>query len=157
VQDQESTKVAGLDAGADDFLTKPYGGDELLARLRAMLRRNTPAATASAYRFGDIEIDLARRRVTRAGHALKLTRIEYGMLRLFVSHPDKVLTHRHVLRELWGPRFESQTHYVRTYMLRLRRKLGEDVNEPKYFQTEAGVGYRFVAELEEVASSAVID
>ncbi len=143
---QEGSKVAGLDAGADDYLTKPFGSAELLARLRAMLRRIKPAVASNLFRFGTIEVDFARRRVTKDGHALKLTSMEYALLQLFITHRDKVLTHRQVLRELWGPKAEGQTHYLRTYMMRLRRKLEDDLDEPKYFQTESGIGYRFLSE-----------
>jgi len=143
---QEGSKVAGLDAGADDYLTKPFGGAELLARLRALLRRIKPAVATNLFRFGRIEVDLAKRRVTKAGRAVKLTSMEYALLQLFITHRDKVLTHRQVLRELWGPKAEAQTHYLRTYMLRLRRKLEDDLDAPKYFQTESGIGYRFLSE-----------
>lgn len=143
--DQERSKVAGLDAGADDYLTKPFGSAELLARLRAVLRRIKPAVATNLFRFGKVEVDLARRRVTKAGRLVKLTAMEYALLQLFITHRDKVLTHRHVLRELWGPKAEAQTHYLRTYMLRLRRKLEEDRDAPRYFQTESGIGYRFSA------------
>jgi two-component system, OmpR family, KDP operon response regulator KdpE len=148
---EEDSKVAGLDAGADDYLTKPFGGAELLARLRALLRRIKPAVATSSFHFGKVEVDIARRRVTKAGKMLKLTSTEYALLQLFITHRGKVLTHRHVLRELWGPKAEGQTHYLRTYMLRLRRKLEEDSDEPKFFQTESGIGYRFVCESMDVA------
>ena len=143
---QEGSKVAGLDAGADDYLTKPFGSGELLARLRALLRRIKPAVATNSFRFGLIEVDLARRRVTKSGQMLKLTSMEYALLQLFITHRDKVLTHRQILRELWGPNAEGQTHYLRTYMLRLRRKLEDDLDSPRYFQTESGVGYRFLSE-----------
>jgi two-component system, OmpR family, KDP operon response regulator KdpE len=143
---QEGSKVAGLDAGADDYLTKPFSGAELLARLRALLRRIKPAVATSSFHFGSVEVDIARRRVMRGGQLLKLTSTEYALLQLFITHRGKVLTHRHILRELWGPKAEGQTHYLRTYMLRLRRKLEEDSDEPKYFQTESGIGYRFVCD-----------
>ena len=143
---QEGSKIAGLDAGADDYLTKPFGGGELLARLRAVLRRIKPAVATNLFRFGKVEVDLARRRVTKDGQAVKLTSMEYALLQLFILHRDKVLTHRHVLRELWGPKAETQTHYLRTYMLRLRRKLEDDLDEPRYFQTESGIGYRLLSE-----------
>ena len=91
-------------------------------------------------------MDLARRRVTKSGQMLKLTSMEYALLQLFITHRDKVLTHRQILRELWGPNAEGQTHYLRTYMLRLRRKLEDDLDSPRYFQTESGVGYRFLSE-----------
>ena len=143
---QEGSKVAGLDAGADDYLTKPFGGGELVARLRALLRRIKPAVATNVFRFGRVEVDLARRRVTKDGQAVKLTSMEYALLQLFITHRDKVLTHRQVLRELWGPKAESQTHYIRTYMLRLRRKLEDDLDSPRHFQTESGIGYRFHSE-----------
>jgi two-component system KDP operon response regulator KdpE len=143
---QEGSKIAGLDAGADDYLTKPFAGGELLARLRAVLRRIKPAVATNVFRFGRVEVDLARRRVTKDGQPLKLTSMEYALLQLFITHRDKVLTHRQVLRELWGPKAELQTHYLRTYMLRLRRKLEDDLDAPRYFQTESGIGYRFLSE-----------
>ena|ERR1051326_3473308 len=142
---QEGSKIAGLDAGADDYLTKPFGDGELLARLRALLRRIKPMVASNVFSFGSVEIDWERRRVTRNGHVVKLTAMEYALLQLFVTHRDKALTHRHILRELWGPKAEAHTHYLRTYMLRLRRKLEDEVEEPKYFQTESGIGYRFVS------------
>jgi two-component system KDP operon response regulator KdpE len=143
---QEGSKIAGLDAGADDYLTKPFGGGELLARLRALLRRIKPAVATSSFHFGRIEVDFAHRRVRKDGHLLKLTPMEYALLQILVTHRDKVLTHRHILRELWGEKAEGQTHYLRTYMLRLRRKLEDDLDTPKYFQTESGIGYRFLSE-----------
>ena len=146
---QEGSKVAGLDAGADDYLTKPFGGGELLARLRALLRRIKPAVATNVFKFSRVEVDLARRRVTKDGQAVKLTSMEYALLQLFIMHRDKVLTHRQVLRELWGPKAESQTHYLRTYMLRLRRKMEDDLDSPRHFQTESGIGYRFLSEAAE--------
>jgi len=143
---QEGSKIAGLDAGADDYLTKPFGGGELLARLRALLRRIKPAVATSSFRFGRVEVDFAHRRVKKDGQPLKLTSMEYALLQLFITHRDKVLTHRQILRDLWGTKAEGQTHYLRTYMLRLRRKLEDDLDAPKYFQTESGVGYRFLSE-----------
>ncbi len=143
---QEGSKVAGLDAGADDYLTKPFGGAELLARLRALLRRIKPAVATNRFRFGRIEVDLAGRSVTKDGRAIKLTSTEYALLCLLITHRDKVLTHRQILRELWGPKAEGQTHYVRTYMLRLRRKLECDLEAPRHFQTESGIGYRFLSD-----------
>jgi len=143
---QEGSKIAGLDAGADDYLTKPFGGGELLARLRAVLRRFKPVVATNVFRFGAVEVDLARRRVRKGGRNVKLTSMEYALLQLFITHREKVLTHRQVLRELWGPKAEAQTHYLRTYMLRLRRKLEDDLDAPKYFQTESGIGYRFLSE-----------
>ena len=143
---QEGSKIAGLDAGADDYLTKPFGDGELLARLRALLRRIKPAVASNAFGFGAIEVDLERRRVTKDGRVVKLTSMEYALLQLFITHRDKALTHRQILRELWGPKAEGQTHYLRTYMMRLRRKLEDEIDAPRYFQTESGIGYRFVSE-----------
>ncbi len=151
VRDGEADKIAGLDAGADDYLAKPFGGGELVARLRALLRRIKPGVASNAFRFGAVEVDLAHRRVTRDGKPVKLTAIEYAMLQLFITHRDKVLTHRHILRELWGPKAEEQTHYLRIYMMRLRRKLEDELDRPRYFQTESGIGYRFVSDPGEAA------
>ncbi len=142
---EEGSKIAALDAGADDYLTKPFGDGELLARLRALLRRIKPAVASSTFSFGAVKIDFVRRRVTRNGRIVKLTAMEYALLQLFLTHRGKVLTHRQILRELWGPKAEGQTHYLRTYMLRLRRKLETDADAPKHFQTESGIGYRFVS------------
>lgn len=142
---QEGSKIAGLDAGADDYLTKPFGGGELLARLRALLRRIKPAVASSTFCFGQVKVDFVRRRVAKGEQIVKLTAMEYALLRLFITHRGKVLTHRQILRELWGPKAEGQTHYLRTYMLRLRRKLGDEIDVPRFFQTESGIGYRFVS------------
>lgn len=147
---QEGSKVAALDAGADDYLTKPFGDAELRARLRALLRRIKPAVATNTFRFGAVEVDFERRRVARGGHAVKLTSMEYALLQLFITHRDKALSHRQILRELWGPKAEAQTHYLRTYMMRLRRKLEDDFDAPRFFQTESGIGYRFVSEPEAV-------
>ena len=143
---QEGSKVAGLDAGADDYLTKPFGGGELLARMRVLLRRVRPAEAASPVRIGSIELDLVGRRVLKDGRIVKLTAKEYALLRLLVSHRDKVLTHRFILRELWGPEEEDQTHYLRVFMMRLRRKLEDEPDAPRHIQTESGIGYRLVSD-----------
>lgn len=143
VRAQEADKIEALDAGADDYLSKPFGGGELLARLRAMLRRVQTRDEESGANFGDVEIDFARRVVTKAGSAVKLTPKEYGLLRLLVLHRGKVITHRQILRELWGPKAEEQTQYLRVYMTHLRQKLESDPNQPKFFRTESGIGYRF--------------
>lgn len=142
----DAQRVAALDAGADDCVARPLRQEELLARARAILRRTALPVPDPRIRFGPIEVDLTARRVLRHGRPVKLTATEYGLLTLLISHPDSVLTHRRILRELWGPELEDQTHYLRTYMMRLRRKLGEDVAAAGYFQTESGVGYRFVRE-----------
>ena len=142
----EDDKVAALDAGADDYLTKPFNGRELLARLRVMLRRAQPDDGISVVRFGAIEVDLARRMVTKRGGEVPLTAKEYALLRLLVSHRGKVLTHRQILRDVWGPNAEEQTHYSRVYMDRLRRKLEDNPKRPKFLKTALGVGYRFAGD-----------
>jgi two-component system KDP operon response regulator KdpE len=141
---EEKNKIAALDAGADDYLTKPFGSGELLARLRVLLRRLKSTEEVAPVQFGSIEVDLERRLVTRDGQPVKLTAKEYALLRLLVIHKGKVLTHRQILSELWGPNSDGQTHYLRIYMMRLRQKLEKDPDEPQYFQTESGVGYRLV-------------
>jgi two-component system KDP operon response regulator KdpE len=143
VRGQEADKIEALDAGADDYLSKPFGGGELLARLRAMLRRVQTREEESGVSFGEVEIDFARRVVTKAGTAVKLTPKEYGLLRLLVLHRGRVITHRQLLRELWGPKAEEQTQYLRVYMAHLRQKLENDPNQPRFFKTESGIGYRF--------------
>jgi len=143
----EQKKIEALDAGADDYLTKPFNGGEILARLRALLRRAEPAAVVEKiFRFGPIQVELESGRVLRDGRMVKLTVTESRLLRLLVMNHDKVLTHSHILRELWGPHAARNINYLRIYMMRLRRKLGEDVDARGYFQTESGVGYRFVSE-----------
>ena len=146
VQCHEDDKVAALDAGADDYLTKPFNGRELLARLRVMLRHTQPDDGISVVKFDEIEIDFTRRVVTKNGQEISLTVKEYALLRFLVSHRGKALTHRQILREVWGPNAEEQTHYLRVYLDRLRHKLEENPKRPKYFKTMLGVGYRFDAE-----------
>ena len=143
---QEGSKIAALDAGADDYLTKPFGDGELLARLRALLRRIKPGIAANTFRFGLVEVDFEKRHIMKNGGMVKLTTMEYALLQLFITHRDKAMTHHLMLRELWGPKAEGQTHYLRTYIMRLRRKLEDDADEPKYFLTESGIGYRFVCD-----------
>ncbi|HWA24986.1 MAG TPA: response regulator [Lacunisphaera sp.] len=143
---REEGKVAALDAGADDYLTKPFGGAELLARLRALQRRTKQVEPANIVSFGSIEVDLVRRIVKKAGHPVKLTAREYALFRLLVTHRGRVLTHRHILREIWGPALETQTHYLRVFMMRLRQKIEDDADSPKYLQTESGIGYRLMGE-----------
>ena len=142
----EPDKIAALDAGADDYLTKPFGGGELLARIRVLLRRAQTGEEASVVRFGSVEVDLPRRMVTKSGREVKLTAKEYAFLRLLVIHRGKVLTHRQILRELWGPAAEEQTHYLRVHMTHLRQKLEDVPNTPQYLRTESGIGYRLNAE-----------
>jgi two-component system KDP operon response regulator KdpE len=141
---REEDKVAALDAGADDYVTKPFSVPELLARLRVALRhaaRGDGAGSALVV-IGDLEIDLDKRRVTRAGETVHLTPIEYRLLAELVRHPGKVLTHAHLLRQVWGPASAQQSHYLRVYMAQLRRKLEEDPARPRILLTELGVGYR---------------
>lgn len=146
VRDSEDDKIAALDAGADDYLTKPFGGRELLARVRAILRRAQPAGETAVVAFGDIEIDLAARVVRRASAEVRLTAKEYGLLRLLAQHRGKVVTHRRILRELWGPNAEAHTHYLRVHMTHLRQKLEREPHTPRHLKTDAGIGYRLVTE-----------
>ena len=137
-------RTYGLQIGADDYLTKPFGVGELLARVRALLRRQGKAGEGgSVVVFGDVQVDLARRAVTRAGVPLHLTQIEYRLLTLLIANPGKVLTHRHLLREVWGPSFVESSHYLRVYVGHLRQKLEADPAQPQHIRTETGVGYRF--------------
>ena len=140
VRDQETDKVAALDAGADDYVTKPFGSGELLARLRAALRHVQPQGADAVFRSGDLEVDLAARVVRKAGREIKLTPIEYALLRLFVVHAGKVLTHRQLLTQVWGPQATDQAHYLRVHIAHLREKL-EDT-KAELILTEPGVGYR---------------
>ncbi|AKJ67246.1 DNA-binding response regulator [Pandoraea thiooxydans] len=144
---EEREKVAALDAGADDYLSKPFGVSELLARIRAQLRRHYRAGSASeaqgeSFAFGDIELDLVRRRVVRGGVAIHLTPIEYRLLVTLVRHAGRVLTHRQLLKEVWGPSHVDSNHYLRIYMGHLRQKLEVDPAQPRHILTETGVGYR---------------
>lgn len=143
----EADKVAALDAGADDYLAKPFGVGEMLARARALLRRATrpPQATARV-RFGDVEVDLEQRRVTRAGEPVHLTPIEYRLLGLLVAAAGRVVTQRQLLAGAWGPNHVEHAHYLRVYMAGLRRKLEHDPRLPVHILTETGVGYRLQAE-----------
>jgi two-component system, OmpR family, KDP operon response regulator KdpE len=141
----ETDKIEALDAGADDYLTKPFGVGELLARVRAAERRRAGATSAEAtFRFGDIEVDVSRRVVRRRGDIVHLTPIEYRLLMLFVANRGKVITHRQILREVWGPAYLEQGHYVRVHMGHLRQKLEDDPAQPAHLLTETGVGYRLV-------------
>jgi two-component system KDP operon response regulator KdpE len=142
----EAHKIAALDAGADDYLVKPFGAGELMARVRAQLRRHLQqtAAGEPTLSFGDVVVDLARHRVERAGQPVHLTPIEYRLLTHLAAQPDRVITHRTLLKALWGPSHSDDTHYVRVHMANLRKKLEAEASRPRHLVTEAGVGYRFV-------------
>jgi two-component system KDP operon response regulator KdpE len=146
VRDREEDKVAALDNGADDYVTKPFGTAELLARLRVAQRHATPKPESPVFRSGGLEVDLTARMVKLDDKEVKLTATEYSLLRLFVQHAGKVLTHRHILKEVWGPAYVEQTHYLRVYIAHLREKLERDPAKPRLITTESGVGYRLVAD-----------
>ena len=140
---QERDKVTALDLGADDYLTKPFGTGELLARMRAALRHAGPGPEAPlVYEAGDVRVDLARRLVERAGAPVHLTRTEYRLLEALVRSAGRVVTHRQLLEAVWGPNYTEQTHYLRVYMGQLRQKLEADPARPRLLRTEPGVGYR---------------
>jgi two-component system KDP operon response regulator KdpE len=139
----EAEKIAALDAGADDYVTKPFSVDELLARLRAALRRSTPAGDA-VIEVGELRLDLAKRLVTFAGRAVSLTPTEYDLLRLLARNEGKLLTHPTILREVWGPNYREESNYLHVYVSQLRRKLEPDPTRPRYLLTQPGVGYRLV-------------
>ena len=145
---QEIEKVAALDAGADDYITKPFGMAELLARTRANLRRMRAgrAAPDSTFRFGDVEVDLAARIVRKAGAEVHLTPIEYRLLGVLIANAGRVLTHPYLLREVWGPTQSQSTHYLRVFMGNLRQKLEDDSAQPRHIVTETGVGYRLLVD-----------
>lgn len=142
---QEDDKIEALDAGADDYLTKPFGVGELRARVRAVLRRRSrsPDSASPRIEFGSVVVDLSLRSVQRRGENMHLTPIEYRLLSVLVSHPGKVMTQRHLLREVWGPSHVDRSHYLRVYVGHLRQKLEDDPTQPQHFLTETGVGYRF--------------
>ncbi len=144
----ETDKIAALDAGADDYLTKPFGVGELLARVRALRRRQTArdGGADAVFRFDDVEVDQPNRVVRKAGAVQHLTPIEYRLLTVLIANPGKVLTHRQLLREVWGPSFVESNHYVRVYVAHLRQKLEADPTQPRHILTETGVGYRFRVE-----------
>jgi two-component system KDP operon response regulator KdpE len=146
VRAAEDEKVAALDRGADDYVTKPFGIHELLARVRASLRarRQGGEAPPKVIKSGDLAIDLPRRRVRVAGVEIKLSRKEFAILRLLAQHAGRIVTHRHLLREVWGPAHERETHYLRIYIGHLRQKLGDDPADPRYISNEPGVGYRLL-------------
>jgi two-component system KDP operon response regulator KdpE len=142
----EQDKIAALDAGADDYLTKPFGVGELLARARATSRRRLEAGAGAGavFEFGDVKIDLSLRTAHKGDVAIHLTPIEYRLLSLLIANAGKVLTHRQILREVWGPAHSADGHYVRVYMGHLRQKLEDDPAQPKHILTETAVGYRLV-------------
>ena len=142
VRERDEEKVAVLDAGADDYITKPFSTTELLARLRVALRHSQPREEVAVFRSGGLEVDLIARSVKVKGNEVKLTATEYALLQLFVRHAGRVLTQSQIMREVWGPNYVEQKHYLRVYMKHLREKLEETPSEPKLFTTEPGVGYR---------------
>jgi two-component system KDP operon response regulator KdpE len=147
VRDGQADKVAALDAGADDYLTKPFGMDELQARIRAALRRSPAIPTGpSTLRFGPIDIDLTKRLVRKDGRPLHLTPTEYQLLEALVTNPGKLLTHRWLLSRVWGGAYGEESHYVRVYVAQLRRKLEEEASRPRWILTEPGLGYRWADE-----------
>jgi two-component system KDP operon response regulator KdpE len=148
VRGAERDKVAALDLGADDYLTKPFGVDELLARIRVALRHaaRPSSGTAAIFRTGDLEVDLEHRVVSVGSKEVHLTPTEYQLLKVFVSNPNKLLTDHVVLRQVWGPQFGSEAHYLHVYVARLRKKIEADSQNPRYLVTDPGVGYRLIAE-----------
>jgi two-component system KDP operon response regulator KdpE len=140
---QESTKVAALDAGADDYITKPFGMDELLARLRAAVRRASPAPDEPVVATEDFTVDLAAKRVARDGTDVRLTPTEWGLLEVLVRNRGQLVTQRQLLQGVWGEQYQTEGNYLRVYIARLRRKLEPDPSRPRYLLTEPGIGYRF--------------
>jgi len=144
VREAESDKVAALDAGADDFVTKPFGMDELLARLRAALRRAAPSEEEAVVVTADFTIDLAAKRVVSAGgDEVRLTPTEWQIVEVLVRHSGKLVAQKQLLQEVWGPAYETETNYLRVFMAQVRRKLEPEPGRPRYFVTEPGMGYRF--------------
>jgi two-component system, OmpR family, KDP operon response regulator KdpE len=143
VRENESDKVAALDAGADDYVTKPFGMDELLARLRAALRRAAPAEEEAVVETADFTVDLAVKRVTTQAGEVRLTPTEWHVVEVLVRNAGKLVTQRQLLKEVWGPQYEKETNYLRVYLAQIRGKLEPDPTKPRYFITEARMGYRF--------------
>lgn len=144
VRDNDQNKVAALDAGADDYLTKPFSTEELMARIRTAQRHAQPQQDEAIFTCGRLRVDLTRRLVTVDGEPVKLTRTEYALLRLLIQHAGKVLTHQQILREVWGPEYIHETHYLRVYFAQLRQKIEANPALPEMIITEPGVGYRLV-------------
>jgi two-component system KDP operon response regulator KdpE len=145
VREDDRDKIEALDAGADDYVTKPFSMGELLARLRAALRRSTSTEEEPVVTTDDFTIDLAAKRVERDGEDVHLTPLEWGILEVLVRHPGRLVTQRQLLQEVWGPQYERETNYLRLYLAQLRRKLEPTPSQPRYFVTEPGMGYRFEA------------
>jgi len=145
VRDDEQSKVTALDTGAEDYVTKPFSTPELLARLRAAQRKTRPEEENSVFKRSDLVVDLGAHVVTRSGDELKLTATEFALLRLFVRYAGRVLTHRYILREIWGPKSEEHRQYLRVYVTHLRQKIEADPTKPRLIKTEPGIGYRFEA------------
>jgi two-component system KDP operon response regulator KdpE len=143
VRETERDKVAALDLGADDYVTKPFGMDELLARLRAALRRHLPAPEEAVVTTEDFEVDLAAKRVRVGDREIHLTPTEWQLLEVLVRNPGRLITQRQLLQQVWGPAYEKETNYLRVYLAQLRRKLEPDPSRPRYLITEPGMGYRF--------------
>jgi two-component system KDP operon response regulator KdpE len=145
-RDAEPVKVAALDAGADDYVTKPFAMNEFLARLRAALRRAAPTEQERVITTPDFEIDLGAKQIKRNGNELHLTPTEWQIVEVLSRHRGKLVTQQQLLQQVWGPQYERETHYLRIYMSQIRRKLEPDPSRPRYFITEPGMGYRFVVE-----------
>jgi two-component system KDP operon response regulator KdpE len=146
VRDAQADKVQALEAGADDYITKPFAAGELVARMRAVQRRSAPEVSPPILSFGELEIDLSRQLVLLDEHPLHLTPTEYRLLEAMASRPGKLLTHRWLLNHVWGPGYEGEAHYLRVFVRQLRRKLHDDSTDPRWIGTEPGIGYRWLAE-----------
>ena len=144
VRETERAKVEALDAGADDYVTKPFGMDELLARMRAALRRAAPGEEEATVETADFAVDLMSKRVTRDGQEVRLTPTEWQIVEVLVRNPGKLVSQRQLLQEVWGPQYEKETNYLRVFLAQIRKKLEPDPARPRYFLTEARMGYRFV-------------
>ncbi|HYA13433.1 MAG TPA: response regulator [Syntrophales bacterium] len=150
VREKENEKIGALDAGADDYITKPFSMGELLARIRVALRHSAKAEDEPVLAFGEITMDIARRIVTIRGKELRLTPTEYEILKYLALQADRVITHRQLLRAIWGPNYQDHTHYLRIYIAQLRHKIEADPSQPRYILTEPGVGYRLVKDSSDV-------